>query len=33
MDLVYLGFAAVLWLAVLGLTRACERLQSRGGRP
>ncbi len=32
MDLAYLALAVVLWLAVVGLARACERLQARGGR-
>ncbi len=32
MDLVYLGLAAVFWLAAVGLVRACEALQPRGGR-
>ena len=28
MDLIYFALAAVLWLAVLGLARGCERLQA-----
>lgn len=33
MDLIYLGVAALLWLAVLGLLRGCARLMAGGRQP
>lgn len=30
MDIAFLALAAALWLAVLGLARACARLQPPG---
>jgi len=32
MDLVYVGLAGALWLAIFGLARACARLQGQGAR-
>jgi len=33
MDLVYLTLAGLLWLAVYGLARGCQRLHAAGQRP
>ena len=33
MDLVYLTAAALLWVAVLGLARGCERLRPHKAAP
>jgi hypothetical protein len=30
MDLVYIGLALALWLAIWGLAHACERLRPSG---
>ena len=32
MDLVYIGVAALCWLAAWGLARGCRRLQPPGAR-
>jgi hypothetical protein len=33
MDFVYVALAALLWLTVYGLGRACASLQSSGAKP
>jgi hypothetical protein len=32
LDIAYLSFTALLWLAVAGLAWGCERLRARGSR-